>query len=379
MEAVDILECDPDCEPCLRMLHPGSVSGPTIALRMGDMLLVPPSSLRDADGYIGGFPCPPQSLLGQRGGVQDPRSLVFFRGLDHLEELANRRDKTQLKFYVVEYVAGAMKALKKGDPAFATSIQSELKRRIPHFVHDLWPLNTNMFGLSQDRNRIFFVGCHKMCMMAFGVDVLLSPGDCIPPHVAKLRDCLDACLFMPDIATTRTAKQVTNITHYKQLMDRARANDPDIQCGVCDHSRAADKVFGEFLHYEQAGTITTGDSSKWVLGEVAGKVWGTGRPFTMAERAKCQGMVPGPLELAFRTKTALNRVLGNTMGVDCIGSVIAALLPPIVAWERHMSSPAPPAVRRFPAEEDPEAAASVARPPKFRRLQARNPLPDPAP
>ena len=76
-----------------------------------------------------------------------------------------------------------------------------------------------------------------------------------------------------------------------------------------------------------------------MLGNVPGKVWGFGRPLTLEERAQCFGMVPSSFKGV--EPRDLHRMLGNTMGVEGIGSVLASVIKPYTAWEQRVVLPNP--------------------------------------
>ena len=340
IDVVDCIEYDPSCEPVLRMLHPNLRH----RLQIRDLTTIAGADLHTADMYMAGFPCPPVSLMGGKGERNDPRFLVFETGLNHLHELSLRHDSQAigLKAFCLEYVTGALKAKNKGDQTCCAFIQARLIELLPHFVMHLFIENANDHGLPQDRRRIFFVGVHRHVMACLVGDTHLSPPRSVMPmKPAKLSDFLDKCAVMPDL-TLRTAKQQANILHYKAKLSELMQKDSTVKCAVCDHSRNESKKWGEFFNVEECGTITCQDSSKWLLGEVEGCVTGTGRPFTMSERAKCHGLVAEPLVSALRgQKTSLNRVLGNTIPVDVIGAVFASIMPAIVAYEQAVFYPPP--------------------------------------
>ena len=89
---------------------------------------------------------------------------------------------------------------------------------------------------------------------------------------------------------------------------------------------------------QEVGALTTCDSAKWIVGDCPGKVWGDGRPLTINERIKCVGMEPA--SLAGINYSDVLRMLGNTIPVNSIGGVVAAIMEVYVPWEQKCFLPA---------------------------------------
>ena len=328
----DIIEICADCLPALRYLHPHAI------IRNESLLDIPFEQLHETDGYIAGPPCPPTSSLGRGLAEADPRAHVFDYCINTLAHLGGRHNGSMLKFYILEHVPGSLKRKSRlEEEPYAARKQDELRAALPHFTHHLWVINSIDHGLPQDRRRIFFVGVHSACMQALGKSELDNPVIAVRPHQRSLTDFLDQHEVMPDIEE-RTPKQQHNIRAYNELMSAKIAAEPWVTVGCCDHSRNPSLKFGSFLHFDSVGTVTTNDPGKWVVGQVPDKVWGLGRPLTMSERARAQGIMPCSLECIsehLNTKLCkLNRLIGNSIPVNSIGVVIAAVCPALVAFER---------------------------------------------
>jgi site-specific DNA-cytosine methylase len=359
---VDAIEFNRDCLTTLRCLHPNvtytgckAASGLDLiapVIHINNLLTIPSNTLRTCELFFAGWPCPPFSTLGPRLGEDDPRILVFKKGLKDLEELAARDNGNALKAFVLEYVAGATQS-KSGDVPFASTMRTELTKVAPQFEHALWLETPRHHGVPQSRPRIFFVGVHKMCMAHAPNGQLLPPGKTMPAKTGRLREFL----LHSDTPTadlgSRTCKQKANILSYRKMFDEYNDNSvmladadniiavpPFAKVAMCDHSRAPDKAFGKFFSIEESLTLTTSDTGKWVVGDLPGSVSGTGRPFTIQERAQCQGMTPSSME-CLPNQTAAVKALGNSMAVDVVGAVIACIMQPITKWERAQSSPPP--------------------------------------
>ena len=316
------IEKDETCWAPLNRLHPNA------RIMIMDMLLQADELLPDFIGFVGGFPCPPCSTMGLRKGKGDVRFKPFLKGLDQLKYLAGRRI---LKFYIIENVPGMLQSV-SGEPPLAAWVKEELETRLPHFVHYMWIVQAKEQLLPQSRGRVFWVGVDREVLQVAGMENLKAPtilGN------ALLHDFLDSHKEMPDIFnTTRKPKQVSNIVHYVARFRKDHYNTEErILCAVCDSSRAPDKTFGEFFYVECCGALRTHDMSKWVVGEVPGKVWSNGRELSIAERARVMGMVPESLVFGDIKKTDVIRWLGNTIPVNSVGAVVACIMEAYVPWE----------------------------------------------
>jgi len=248
-----------------------------------DMLLQVDEQLPDFVGFIGGFPCPPCSTMGLRKGKSDPRFMIFIKGLEQLEHLAGRR---VVKFYVIENVPGMLQSF-SGEPPISEWVSKELERRLPHFAHYMWIVQAKEQLLPQSRSRVFWVGVDKEVLQVAQMEELKAPTIL---GSASLNSFLDDCKKMLDIFNQDkfTVKKRNNIVHYNERFRRDYYNPEEgILCAVADTSRAPEKLFGEFFDVEFCGALRTQDQSKWVVGEVPGKVWNNGRELSIAERARC--------------------------------------------------------------------------------------------
>jgi site-specific DNA-cytosine methylase len=259
-----------------------------------------------------------------------------------------------LKFYILEHVTGSLKRRGLEDESYATRKQHALREALPHFKHHLWVINSIDHGLPQDRRRIFFVGVHSACMQALGKSELDDPQTVLRSHQCSLADILSDHESMPDIMSTRTEKQVHNIKAYNELLQTKMTVEPYVKVACCDHSRNPSGRFGSFFHIDVTGTITTSDPGKWVMGQVPGKVWGYGRSLSMSERARAQGIMPCSLS-AVHNPRVLNKLIGNSIPVNSVGAVIAAVCPALVAFESCIQSQV---VRQMPpAQSESDALA----------------------
>ena len=112
----------------------------------GDITQIPSKDIPDFDILCAGFPCQAFSYAGKRLGFEDTRGTLFFE----VERII--RDKKPLGF-ILENVEGLV-SHDKGK-TFST-ILSHLKKLNYQVSYKV--LNSNDFGLPQDRKRIYIVG-----------------------------------------------------------------------------------------------------------------------------------------------------------------------------------------------------------------------------
>lgn len=118
---------------------------------LGDINEVDIEELPDFDVLIGGFPCQPFSMMGEKRGFEDARGTLFFR---IAEIIKHRIDINQKPRVVILENVRSLKTHNKGQ-TFKT-ILSILERDLGYKVfHDI--LNTVDYGIPQTRNRTYIV------------------------------------------------------------------------------------------------------------------------------------------------------------------------------------------------------------------------------
>ena len=98
----------------------------------------------ELDLYICGFPCQPFSTAGKQKGFLDPRGCIFSKCISFIKE-------KKPKFFILENVKGI---LRKG---IWDSILPELKNTGYNISYKV--LNTKDYGIPQNRERLYIVGC----------------------------------------------------------------------------------------------------------------------------------------------------------------------------------------------------------------------------
>ena len=110
-------------------------------------------NIPDLDLYICGFPCQPFSTAGERKGFKDKRGHVFFSCLEVIEV-------KQPKYFILENVKG-IKSHDKGN-TWKVILDSLIGLEKYGYIIKWKILNTRDFGIPQNRERVFIVGCKNM-------------------------------------------------------------------------------------------------------------------------------------------------------------------------------------------------------------------------
>lgn len=140
--------------------HPEILFGdPDGQFKDGDITKRKIEDVPDIDLYVCGFPCQPFSQAGKRKGFKDKRGNVFWSCLEVIE-------KKQPKYFILENVKGLLSHDKKNkkDKYGNTwnTIWSSLCELEKYGYIVKWKvLNTRDYGIPQNRQRIFMVGCKE--------------------------------------------------------------------------------------------------------------------------------------------------------------------------------------------------------------------------
>lgn len=118
---------------------------------LGDINDIPLEELPDFDVLIGGFPCQPFSMMGEKRGFEDARGTLFFRIAEIIKYKIDKNEKP--KVVVLENVR-TLRTHDKGR-TFKT-ILSILEKDLGYKIFtDV--LNTADYGIPQTRNRTYIV------------------------------------------------------------------------------------------------------------------------------------------------------------------------------------------------------------------------------
>ncbi len=136
-------EHDKDIWATYRLNHPAT------QLEAGSIVNIPESEIPDCDGIIGGPPCQSWSEGGARRGINDHRGQLFFEFIRVLRA-------KQPKFFLAENVSGMLA------PRHREALEN-IKQTFADSGYDVFfkLLNAAHYGVSQDRERVIFIGFRK--------------------------------------------------------------------------------------------------------------------------------------------------------------------------------------------------------------------------
>lgn len=115
----------------------------------GDITQVNPEEIPDFEVLLGGFPCQPFSISGKKQGFKDTRGTLFF-------DICRIIETKQPKVVVLENVKHLIHHDKKRTLKTILSSLEELGYNVSQKI-----LNAKDFGLPQNRERIFIIGCKQ--------------------------------------------------------------------------------------------------------------------------------------------------------------------------------------------------------------------------
>ena len=115
--------------------------------QFGDITKIRAQEIPDHDVLLGGFPCQPFSIIGERRGFKDIRGTLFF-------DIARIIDEKRPAAFVLENV----KALKGHNKGKTLERILDVLRNELNYSADAHVLNALDFGLPQKRERVFIVG-----------------------------------------------------------------------------------------------------------------------------------------------------------------------------------------------------------------------------
>lgn len=115
----------------------------------GDITKIDPKDIPDFDILLGGFPCQPFSISGKKKGFEDTRGTLFF-------DICQIIDEKKPKVVVLENVKHLIHHDSKRTFKVILDSLRDLGYNVSYKI-----LNTKDFGLPQNRERIFIIGCKE--------------------------------------------------------------------------------------------------------------------------------------------------------------------------------------------------------------------------
>ncbi|MBO6273494.1 DNA (cytosine-5-)-methyltransferase, partial [bacterium] len=121
-------------------------------LYFNDITKIDTNDLPDFDIFCGGFPCQSFSIAGRRLGFNDTRGTMFF-------EVARILKDKRPRYFILENVKGLL------NHDSGKTFQTILKILSDIGYQTQWQLlNSKFFGVPQNRERVYIVGCYgKEC------------------------------------------------------------------------------------------------------------------------------------------------------------------------------------------------------------------------
>jgi len=172
---------------------------PKVKLDKRSIVDIKSSEIPDVEGIIGGPPCQSWSVAGAGRGICDKRGRLFY---DYIRILKEK----QPKFFLAENVSGILHPEHK--QAFLNIIK-EFENAGYDVSYKL--LNSNDYGVPQDRLRVIIIGFHKRLSIKFEFPQPLK-------YRPTLKDAIyDLYLEKPAKEWNKTSSEVLNIPNHEYM------------------------------------------------------------------------------------------------------------------------------------------------------------------
>jgi len=266
------VERDKFCQQVLRTHWPG-------VTLYDDVREVGRKNLIPVDLIAGGFPCQDLSIAGKRAGLDGERSNLWYEFARIIDELAPA-------WVLIENVPGLLSSRRGNDLRIILQWLVERRYGVAWRV-----LDSQYFGLAQQRKRVFIVGSlGNMCAAQVLFESACVCGNPPPGRKARQNSSrhLAPCLRASGCGTAR--------------MGDARGQDPVVAMTLNAKNRIDGEsetfIPGKFTH------TSRGFNQKWVV-----------RRLTPTECERLQGFPDGWTACAGLTDSARYRILGNAVSV----------------------------------------------------------------
>lgn len=250
---------------------------------LGDITKVHSENIPDHNILLGGFPCQPFSIIGDKKGFSDTRGTLFFE----IERIL--RDKKPDAFLLEN-----VKQLVSHDGGRTFKIIQEHLRNLGYQIYSK-VLNTLDFGLPHKRERIFIVGFKKKIKFQFPYNIqtkFLTLDDILDDN-----EKVDKSLFASKEIQKSRLKKVKNLPRFRSVW----------------HENKGGNVSA--LPYSCA--LRAGASYNYLL--VDGK-----RRLSSTEMLRLQGF-PESFKIVV-TYTQLRKQLGNSVSIPVIRAIAERML-----------------------------------------------------
>jgi site-specific DNA-cytosine methylase len=201
-----------DTEPRLREFYdklqaePGATyCGYRLGPALGDVSLVPLSTLDDVDALVAGPSCKDFSISGKRKGLEGETSSCYLITLDWAVVLGQRGT---LSLLLIENSTGVTALCERYNTSMLSYAMSMLRDELPHFVFDYVTLNAANY-IPVNRERLFLRGMRADALDRVQMRIP-RPLQSFPSGVVRLEDVLD--FSVPNISrASLTPKQLSNL------------------------------------------------------------------------------------------------------------------------------------------------------------------------
>ena len=267
----------------------------------GDITKIASEDIPKHDFLCAGFPCQPFSVSGNQQGFEDTRGTLFY-------DIIRLVTHHQPKVLILENV----KNLKNHDNGKTLkTIINELKKANYSVFYKI--LNTSMFGLPQNRERIFFVCFHNsLSIKKFSFpDPLLEQ--------TALSDILEQnpdakIVERDDIVITKT------IPHEKDIFGNTVKYNRPIQVGIVNKGGQGERIYHPSGHSITLSANGGGVGAKTGLYLINEQI----RKLSIRECARLQGF-PDSYQFPC-SKSQSYKQLGNSVSVNVLQIIIKEII-----------------------------------------------------
>jgi len=250
------------------------------------------------DVYTAGPPCQPYSAAGNNNGKADKRCMLS-RVVRYIKE-------KQPKLFVIENVKNLLST--QHTVAWGKTLRSLQKISRPNgkrtYRVQYKVLNSRHFGLAQNRERVYLVGCSR----AVATRKFRWPADMATPHLAKFLD--------KGASAVGRGLSATNRRNINEAVVKAKTAGLD-PCSVdivvdigCSASRTN-------MMHDICPAITKSRAAGrdfWLMS--------ASRRLTIDELLRLQGFSPGDLNLEGVSERQVGEMVGNAMSVPVLSAVL---------------------------------------------------------
>jgi site-specific DNA-cytosine methylase len=306
-----------------------------------DIFAVDLADWESADVLFCGPPCQPNSPMGSRNGLADPRAQTLFRTLEAAKSLDA---EGKLLAIVLENSPSLLATRPSGN--FFDAIADWWAKEMKHWTaFDCWAIDAKHCGLPTNRKRLFLVACplKVRCIIAALDPTREFVGHTpfvMPPkeHQAVLDDFLDEDLCGFDTSTTSELwpKMRENAKAWRKLFTKMIKDNPDVKYATVDLSRDPNSNFKAYLTPNMVMSPTTQNRYMAVFG-TGNKAPRAGRFLTMGERARIMGFDYDAIKYYMSVPQAV-KAIGNAIAAPVASAVLGAIFKELNIVVPYLSS-----------------------------------------